>query len=143
MTTIEAPEVTPDQQQIIYLTERVDALRKSVTHEREMIRTLFEQLNDHIRASELSIDDEISLKELDEILLLAFTHRMTFTREYEVQVEHTINTTFTITASSAEEAEEMANEIGICDQPEYDLPYESEVHEWVLADTRILYTGEK
>lgn len=143
MTTIEAPVVTPDQQEIVYLKERVEILRKSATREREAIRSFFEALNDHVRVNELSIDDDIPLKELDDIIYEAFTQRMTFTKDYEVQVEHTIHTTFTITASSADEAEEMVNLIDITDQPEYDLPYEAEVSDWVLANTKIIYTGEK
>lgn len=120
-----------------------DTLRTSLYRERDMIRSLFEQLNDHIHENQLSVDDDISLNELDDMLLKAFTHRMTFTRDYEVQVEHTIHTTFTITATSEDEAVEIANGIGICDEPEFDTPHDSEVTEWVLADTRILYSGEK
>lgn len=120
-----------------------DALRKTINEQREMSRSLFEQLNDYIKDNELSVDDDISLNQLDSMLLRAFTHTMTFTREYEVQVEHTLHTTFTITASSEDEATEIANGIGICDEPEFDTPHDSEVTEWVLADTRILYSGEK
>jgi hypothetical protein len=124
-------------------TNRSNTLSDTLFRERATVRSLFEQLNDYIRDNELSIDDDISLSQLDDMLLRAFTHRMTFTREYEVQVEHTIHTTFSITASSKEEAEEIVNGIGICDEPEFDTPVDGEVTEWVLADTRILYSGEK
>jgi hypothetical protein len=124
-------------------TNRSNNLSDTLFRERATVRSLFEQLNEHIKEYQLSINDDISLSELDDMLLRAFTHRMTFTREYEVQVEHTIHTTFTITASSEDEAVEIANGIGICDEPEFDTPHDSEVSEWVLADTRILYSGEK
>lgn len=122
---------------------RNNTISRTLFEERANVRSLFEQLNDYIKDNQLSIDNDIPLSELDDMLLRAFTNRMTFTREYEVQVEHTLHTTFTITASSEDEAIEIANGIGICDEPEFDTPHDSEVTEWVLADTRILYSGEK
>ncbi len=123
--------------------ETIDRLTKSLYEERGNVRELFEQLNEFIQANELSIEDNISLQDLDEMLLKAFTHRMTFTYEYEVQLEHVLHTTFTITASSEEEAKEIALQAGITDEPEFDLPYYSETTEWVLADTKLLYSGRK
>lgn len=120
-----------------------DRLNRVIVMHRDMQRSLFEHLNDYVMENQLSIDNDIPLKELDDILLRVFTHRMTFTREYEVQVEHTLHTTFTIIAGNEDEAVEIANGIGICDEPEFDTPHDSEVTEWVLADTRILYSGEK
>ena len=123
--------------------QTIDRLTKTLFEERSNVRALFEQLNDYIRDNELTIENQISLEDLDEMLLKAFTHRMTFTQEYEVQLEHIIHTTLTITASSEEEARQMAEEIGITDEPAFDLPYECDVTEWVLADTRTLYSGRK
>ena len=144
MTMIDGtPASNGDVIKLQNLEQTNERLNKTLFEERANVRSLFEQLNDHIRANELTIDDEISLRDLDEILLKAFTHRMTFTQEYEVQLEHTIHTTFTITATSEEEAIDMANQIGILEEPEYDMPYYCNVTEWVLADTKTLFSGRK
>jgi hypothetical protein len=111
MTTTEAPEVTPDQQQIVYLKERVDALtidlatqRSIVDEHRRKVGRLFTQVNDWIEEQDAEEDTEISLGELDDILYGVYGSRLVFDKEYEIQVQHIVYATFTVRAKDEETA---------------------------------------
>ena len=96
METTEAPAVTPDQQQIVYLKERVDALtvalatqRSIVDEHRRKVSRLFTTVNDYIDENDCDDDGDISLSELDDILSNVFNHRLVFEKVYEVQITYT------------------------------------------------------
>jgi hypothetical protein len=111
METTEAPEVTPDQQQIVYLKERVDALtidlatnRSIIDEHRRKVSRLFTSVNDWIEEQDAEEDTEISLGELDDILYGVYGSRLVFDKEYEIQVQHIVYATFTVRAKDEETA---------------------------------------
>jgi hypothetical protein len=107
----EAPVVTPDQQQIVYLKEKVDALtidlstqRSIVDEHRRKVSRLFTKVNDYIEENDCDEDGDISLSELDDILSNVFGNNLVFDKEYEIQVQHIVYATFTVRAKDEETA---------------------------------------
>ena len=148
MTTTEAPEVTPDQQQIVYLKERVDALtidlatqRSIVDEHRRKVKKLFTSINDFIDENDCSEDGDISLSELDDILDTVFNNRLVFEKLYEVQITYTIDATFEIRAKDEDTARETADEIGICTDPVFD--HEDDPTECAISESRVGYLQRK
>ena len=142
METTEAPEVTPDQQQIVYLKERVDALtvdlatwRSIVDEHRRKVSKLFTQVNDYIDENDCEEDGDISLSELDDILSNVFNNRLVFEKLYEVQITYTIDATFEIRAKDEDDARNIADEIGICTDPVFD--HEDDPTECVIDESRV------
>jgi hypothetical protein len=147
-TAYEALEVTPDQQQIVYLKERIDALtidlttqRSIVDEHRRKVSKLFTQLNDHVDEGDLSQEDDINLSELDDLLAGIFNNRLVFEKLYEVQVTYTIDATFEIRAKDEDEARSIAEEIGICTDPVFD--HDEDPTECVIDQSRVGYAGRK
>ena len=148
METTEAPEVTPDQQQIVYLKERVDALtvdletqRSIVDEHRRKVSRLFTTVNDFIDENDCDEDGDISLSELDDILSNVFNNRLVFEKLYEVQVTYTIDATFEIRAKDEDTARQTAEEIGICTDPVFD--HEDDPTECVIDESRVGYLQRK
>ena len=148
MTTTEAPEVTPDQQQIVYLKERVDALtvdlathRSIVDEHRRKVKNLFTKVNDFIDENDCEEDGDISLSELDDILSDVFNNRLVFEKLYEVQVSYSLDVTFEIRAKNEDEARNMADEIGICTDPVFD--HEDDPTECAINESRVGYVSRK
>jgi hypothetical protein len=107
----ETPVVTPDQQQIVYLKEKVDALtidlstqRSIVDEHRRKVSRLFTKVNDYIEENDCDEDGDISLSELDDILSNVFGNNLVFDKEYEIQVQHIVYATFTVRAKDEETA---------------------------------------
>ena len=147
-TTYEGPVVTEDQQQIVYLKERVDALTvdlatwRSIGEEhRRKVSKLFTQVNDYIEQNDCEEDGDISLSELDDILSNVFNHRLVFEKVYEVQITYTIDATFEIRAKDEDAAREIANEIGICTDPVFD--HEDDPTECAISESRVGYLQRK
>ena len=148
METTEAPAVTPDQQQIVYLKERVDALtvdlatqRSIVDEHRRKVSRLFTTVNDFIDENDCDEDGDISLSELDDILSNVFNNRLVFEKLYEVQVTYTIDATFEIRAKDEDAAREIAEDIGICTDPVFD--HDEDPTECVIDQSRVGYTQRK
>ena len=148
METTEAPEVTPDQQQIVYLKERVDALtvdlatwRSIVDEHRRKVSKLFTQVNDYIDENDCEEDGDISLSELDDILSNVFNNRLVFEKLYEVQITYTIDATFEIRAKDEDDARNIADEIGICTDPVFD--HEDDPTECAISESRVGYLQRK
>ena len=148
METTEAPEVTPDQQQIVYLKERVDALtvdlatqRSIVDEHRRKVSRLFTTVNDYIDENDCDDDGDISLSELDDILSNVFNHRLVFEKVYEVQITYTLDATFEIRAKDEDAAREIAEDIGICTDPVFD--HDEDPTECVIDQSRVGYTQRK
>ena len=151
----EAPVVTPDQQQIVYLKEqnaalekRIEALTIDLTNSRSMIdehrrkvSRLFTQLNDYIEEGDWDEEGEINLSELDTILDNVFNHRLVFEKVYEVQITYTIDATFEIRAKDEDAAREIAEEIGICTDPVFD--HDEDPTECVIDESRVGYLQRK
>jgi len=151
----EAPVVTPDQQQIVYLEEqkvalekRIEALMIDLTNSRSMIdehrrkvSRLFTQLNDYIEEGDWDEEGEINLSELDTILDNVFNHRLVFEKVYEVQITYTIDATFEIRAKDEDAAREIAEEIGICTDPVFD--HDEDPTECVIDESRVGYLQRK
>ena len=151
----EAPVVTPDQQQIVYLKEQNAALNKQVEaltvdlatwrsigeeHRRKVSR-LFTQLNDYIEEGDWDEEGDINLSELDTILSNVFNHRLVFEKVYEVQITYTIDATFEIRAKDEDAAREIAEEIGICTDPVFD--HDEDPTECVIDQSRVGYLQRK
>jgi hypothetical protein len=147
-TTYEGPVVTEDQQQIVYLKERVDALtvdlathRSIVDEHRRKVKKLFTSINDFIDENDCDDDGDISLSELDDILDTVFNNRLVFEKLYEVQVTYTIDATFEIRAKDEDSAREVAEEIGICTDPVFD--HEDDPTECAINESRVGYLQRK
>lgn len=147
-TAYEAPEVTPDQQQIVYLKERIDALTIDLTNARVMIdehrrkvNKLFTKLNDYIEENDCDEDNDINLSELDTILNDVFHNRLVFDKVYEVQITYTLDATFEIRAANEDAAREIAEEIGICTDPVFD--HDEDPTECVIDQSRVGYLQRK
>lgn len=151
----EAPVVTPDQQQIVYLKEqnaalekRIEALMIDLTNSRSMIdehrrkvSRLFTKVNDYIEENDCDEDSEIVLHELDDILSGIFSNRLVFEKVYEVQITYTLDATFEIRAKDEDAAREIAEEIGISTDPVFD--HEEDPTECVIDQSRVGYVGRK
>lgn len=151
----EAPVVTPDQQQIVYLKEqnaalekRIEALTIDLTNSRSMIdehrrkvSRLFTKVNDYIEENDCDEDSEIVLHELDDILSGIFSNRLVFEKVYEVQITYTLDATFEIRAKDEDAAREIAEEIGISTDPVFD--HEEDPTECVIDQSRVGYVGRK
>lgn len=147
-TAYEAPEVTPDQQQIVYLKERIDALTIDLTNARVMIdehrrkvNKLFTKVNDYIEENDCDEDNDINLSELDTILNDVFHNRLVFDKVYEVQITYTLDATFEIRAANEDAAREIAEEIGICTDPVFD--HDEDPTECVIDQSRVGYLQRK
>ncbi len=147
-TAYEGPVVTPDQQQIVYLKERIDALKADLTSARSMIdehrrkvNKLFTKVNDYIDENDCEEDGDISLSELDDILNTVFDNRLVFDKLFEVQITYTLDATFEIRAKNEDEAREIADEIGICTDPVFD--YEDDPTECAINESRVGYLQRK
>lgn len=147
-TAYEAPEVTPDQQQIVYLKERIDALSIDLTNARVMIdehrrkvNKLFTKVNDYIEENDCDEDNDINLSELDTILSDVFHNRLVFDKVYEVQITYTLDATFEIRAANEDAAREIAEEIGICTDPVFD--HDEDPTECVIDQSRVGYLQRK
>jgi hypothetical protein len=154
-TTYEGPVVTADQQANIYLKEqnaalekRIEALTIDLTNSRSMIdehrrkvSKLFTKVNDFIDENECDPDHDINLSELDDILSDVFNNRLVFEKLYEVQITYTIDATFEIRAKNEDEAREMAEEIGISQDPRFD--HEDDPTECVIDQSRVGYLQRK
>ena len=147
-TTYEGPVVTEDQQQIVYLKERIDALtvdlathRSIVDEHRRKVKKLFTTVNDYIDENDCSEDGDISLSELDDILSNVFNNRLVFEKLYEVQISYTIDATFEIRAKDEDDARNIADEIGICTDPVFD--HEDDPTECAINESRVGYLSRK
>jgi len=148
METTEAPVVTEDQQQIVYLKERIDALtvdlatnRSIVDEHRRKVKNLFTKVNDFIEENDCEEDGDISLSELDDILSDVFNNRLVFEKLYEVQVSYSLDVTFEIRAKNEDEARNMADEIGICTDPVFD--HDEDPTECAINESRVGYVSRK
>ena len=153
--TTEAPVVTPDQQQIVYLKEqnaaldkRIEALMLDLTNSRSIIdehrrkvSKLFTKLNDYIEEGDYDEDGDINLSELDDMLSSIFSNRLVFEKLYEVQITYTIDATFEIRAKDEDAAREIAEEIGICEDPRFD--HEEDPTECAIDQSRVGYLQRK
>jgi hypothetical protein len=151
----EAPVVTPDQQQIVYLKEqnaalekRVDALTvdlatwRSIGEEhRRKVSRLFTQVNDYIDENDCDEENDINLSELDDILSNVFSNRLVFEKVYEVQITYTLDATFEIRAKDEDTARQVAEEIGICTDPVFD--HDEDPTECVIDQSRVGYLQRK
>ena len=147
-TAYEGPVVTEDQQQIVYLKERIDALtvdlathRSIVDEHRRKVKKLFTSINDYIDENDCSEDGDISLSELDDILSNVFNNRLVFEKLYEVQITYTIDATFEIRAKDEDDARNIADEIGICTDPVFD--HEDDPTECAINESRVGYLSRK
>ena len=151
----EAPVVTPDQQQIVYLKEqnaalekRIEALTIDLTNSRSMIdehrrkvSRLFTKVNDYIEEGDLDEDGDMSMFDLDNILNDVFNHRLVFEKLYEVQITYTLDATFEIRAKDEDAAREIAEEIGICTDPQFD--HDEDPTECAISESRVGYLQRK
>ena len=147
-TTYEGPVVTEDQQQIVYLKERIDALtidlathRSIVDEHRRKVKKLFTTVNDYIDENDCNDDGDISLSELDDILSNVFNNRLVFEKLYEVQITYTVDATFEIRAKDEDDARNIADEIGICTDPVFD--HEDDPTECAISESRVGYLQRK
>ena len=122
----------------------IATLRNTLGNLRDNVRSLFEQINDHIKDEKLSKTDDISIKFLGEVLLDVFNSELLFLREYEVEVVHSIKSTVFVTASDEDEARQLAEEIGISSiEWDYDENVVTPDSDWVIFNTHVDQIGER
>ena len=63
------------------------------------VRDLYAQLNSLISENEVSEEDDVAIKDINEIVERVFGNSLEFTRDYEVEATYTIKATFTIELS--------------------------------------------
>ena len=120
-----------------------EGLRTTINNHRNTVRDLYTQLNDLIQEDKLDESSEISFGDLSEILKSVFGSELVFTKEYEVQMRYTLYATFKVTAASEDDARSIAEEIGICSDPDWDIDGDNtEVDTWSIDDTRVDYIQE-
>lgn len=120
-----------------------EALRTTINNHRNQVRDLYTQLNDLIQEDKLDESSEISFGDLSELLKSVFGSELVFTKEYEVQVRYTMYATFKITAASEDDARSIAEDIGISQDPDWDIDGDNtEADSWHIDDTRIDYIQE-
>ena len=118
-------------------------LRTTINNHRNQVRDLYTQLNDLIQEDKLDESSDISFGDLSEILKGVFGSELVFTKEYEVQVRYTMYATFKITAASEDDARSIAEDIGISQDPDWDIDGDNtEADSWHIDDTRIDYIQE-
>jgi hypothetical protein len=153
--TDQAPEAVPFPE-ILTLSEadklRVDlegaqtinaGLRNTINDQRNKVRDLYTQLNDLIADNDGDKESTIAFGELSDILKEVFGSELVFTKEYEVQVRFTLYATFKVTAQSEDDARNIAEDIGISADPDWDIDGDNtEVDTWSIDDTRIDYLQE-
>ena len=118
--------------------DRIKNQARTIASLRDNVRSLFEQINDHIKDEKLSKTDDISIKFLDEVLLDVFNSSLLFLRDYQVEMTHNIASIVTVTASNEDEARQIAEEIGI-GSIEWDCDENTVVPDsnWVIDNTHI------
>lgn len=120
-----------------------EGLRTTINNHRNTVRDLYTQLNDTIQDGGCEETSNITFGELSEILKEVFGSELVFTKEYEVQVRYTLYATFKITAASEDDARSIAEDIGISQDPDWDIDGDNtEVDTWSIDDTRIDYIQE-
>ena len=118
-------------------------LRTTINNHRDKVRDLYTQLNDLIQDNSGDKESTIAFGELSDILNEVFGSELVFTKEYEVQIRYTLYATFKITAASEDDARSIAEEIGICSDPDWDIDGDNtEVDTWSIDDTRVDYIQE-
>ena len=126
-----------ESQQII-----TQGLRTTINNHRDKVRDLY-TLNDMIQDNGADKESTLSMGELSDILNEVFGSELVFTKEYEVQVRYTIYATFKVTAASEDDARSIAEDIGICQDPDWDIDGDNtEPDSWHIDDTRIDYIQE-
>lgn len=116
-------------------------LRKTINEHRANVSRLFTKVNDYIEENDCDEDGDISLSELDDILSNVFNNRLVFEKLFEVQVTYTLDATFEIRAKDEDEAREIAEQIGITSDPEFD--HDEDPTEWAIDQTRVGYLQRK
>lgn len=120
-----------------------DGLRTTINKHRDSVRDLYTRLNDMIADNNGDEESTITFGELSEILSDVFNSELVFTKEYEVQVQHTLYSTFKITAASEDDARSIAEDIGICREPDFDMDGETtEIDSWSIDEIRVDYVRE-
>lgn len=120
-----------------------EGLRTTINNHRNQVRDLYTQLNDLIADNDGDRESTIAFGELSDILNEVFNSELVFTKEYEVQVQHTLYSTFKITAASEDDARSIAEEIGICSEPDFDIDGETtETDSWSVDEIRVEYVRE-
>lgn len=145
ITDYVAPDVLVQQlnTKLTDLETKVSNYANLTQEHRNKVRDFYTQLNDIIQGDRLDESSEISFGDLSNILKEVFGNPLVFTKEYEVQVRYTLYATFKVTAESESDARSIAEEIGICSDPDWDIDGENtEVDTWSIDDTRIDYIQE-
>ena len=120
-----------------------EGLRTTINNHRNQVRDLYTMLNDAIQDGNCEETSNITFGEVSEILNEVFGSQLVFTKEYEVQVRYTMYATFKVTAASEDDARSIAEEIGICSDPDWDIDGDTtEADSWSIDDTRVDYVQE-
>ena len=148
MSTVQQFEAEAFNAEIGTLKQQVDALtidlatqRSIVDEHRRKVKKLFTSINDFIEENDCDEDGDISLSELDDILDTVYNNRLVFEKLYEVQVTYTIDATFEIRAKDEDAAREIADEIGISEDPRFD--HDEDPTECAISESRVGYLQRK
>lgn len=116
---------------------KVDILQSLVNKHREDVRSLFKQINDHIKDESLDKNGSISIEFLGEVLLDVFNSELLFLKDYKVRIVHSIESDIIVTASDEEEARQLAEEMGISEiHWDVDEDVVTVDSDWVINNTQ-------
>lgn len=118
-----------------------NGLRTTINEQRAKISRIFQGINDYIEENDCDEENDINLQELDDILENIFGYRLVFDKVYEVQITYTLDATFEIRAKNEDAAREIAEEIGICDDPRFD--HDEDPTECAIEQSRVGYLQRK
>jgi hypothetical protein len=109
------------------LNKKYSTISDTLYSERANVRKLYEAISDYVKDNDLSVDDDIPLAELDEMLFKAFTHHISFVRNFTVQVRYYVDATFNVEATNEGEARDLAEDYGI-----YNIDFDVDVEDWAV-----------
>jgi len=144
----ESPRLIADgiKEQVATLEAQVNTLRDTVAKERQLVRTLYTQLNDEIESNELDENSTLTYRELSDHLASVFGNELLFRKEYETHIQFTVNVVAKFWATDDEAAREVAESIELSvdeDDISWSGDGNDEITEVYVDDTRIRSVEEQ
>jgi hypothetical protein len=130
--TLETYYQSPDDWDIVLTSTREEAFDRMVKDQWTV------NMGEHIYGLDYETIDELVLDYLKDNKLVTSTDEE---KVYEVQITYVVDATFEIRAKNEDEAREMAEEIGVSRDPEFD--HDEDPTECVIEQQRVGYTQRK
>ena len=124
--------------QLATFEAQIETLRETLNKNRNRVTQLYGTLNSNLEENELTEDDTITYGELSEIIESVFGNPLSFMRDYEAYVTFKVSTRVSFKASSADDAQAIADSISL-DVSDHDISYDgdAEVEEVYVDETEV------